>query len=79
VIFDPATYYGDRETDLAMTELFGGFSPAFYRGYHEEWPLEEGYDRRKILYNLYHLLNHFNLFGSAYAGQVESSIRQLLA
>jgi fructosamine-3-kinase len=79
VIFDPATYYGDRETDIAMTELFGGFSPAFYQGYNEEWPLDEGYDRRKILYNLYHLLNHFNLFGSSYAGQIETSIRQLLA
>jgi len=78
VIFDPATYYGDRETDLAMTELFGGFSPAFYRGYTEEWPLAEGYDRRKILYNLYHLLNHVNLFGSGYVGQVEASMRQLL-
>jgi len=78
-IFDPATYYGDREADLAMTELFGGFSPAFYRGYSEEWPLEDGYDRRKILYNLYHVLNHFNLFGSGYAGQAESMIRTLLA
>ena len=78
VIFDPATYYGDRETDLAMTELFGGFSSAFYRGYNEAWPLDSGYERRKPLYNLYHILNHFNLFGSGYAGQAERMIQQLL-
>ena len=79
VIFDPATYYGDREADLAMTELFGGFPPGFYQGYAEEWPMDEGYERRKVLYNLYHVLNHFNLFGSGYAGQAESMIRTLLA
>ena len=67
VIFDPATYWGDRETDLAMTELFGGFPTAFYRGYNDAWPVAAGYDRRKILYNLYHVLNHFNLFGGSYA------------
>jgi len=78
VIFDPATYYGDREADLAMTELFGGFSSDFYAGYQQEWPLSEGYDRRKILYNLYHILNHFNLFGSGYAGQADAMMRKLL-
>ena len=77
VIFDPAVYYGDRETDLAMTELFGGFPRAFYEAYHEAWPLDEGYDRRKPLYNLYHLLNHLNLFGGGYLAQVQSTLRLL--
>ena len=77
-IFDPATYYGDREVDLAMTELFGGFPPAFYRGYQAEWPLEAGYEKRKILYNLYHILNHFNLFGGGYAGQAKHMMQKLL-
>jgi fructosamine-3-kinase len=63
VLFDPAVYYGDREVDLAMTELFGGFPPAFYSGYG---PLPAGYETRKPLYNLYHLLNHLNLFGGSY-------------
>ncbi|MDY6938227.1 MAG: fructosamine kinase family protein [Cyanobacteriota bacterium] len=78
VIFDPATYYGDRETDLAMTELFGGFSAGFYRGYNAEWPLDDGYERRKPLYNLYHVLNHFNLFGGGYAGQAQRTIDRLV-
>jgi fructosamine-3-kinase len=79
VIFDPAVYYGDRETDLAMTELFGGFSPAFRRGYEEEWPLEAGYAQRRELYNLYHVLNHLNLFGGSYLGQAQGMIDRLLA
>lgn len=78
VIFDPASYYGDRETDIAMTELFGGFSETFYQAYNENWPLDEGYGRRKILYNLYHILNHLNLFGGSYAGQAESMMQQIL-
>lgn len=78
VIFDPATYYGDREVDIAMTELFGGFPRAFYQGYHAAWALDSGYEKRKVLYNLYHILNHFNLFGSGYAGQAERMIQQLL-
>lgn len=69
VLFDPATYYGDRETDMAMTELFGGFSADFYQAYQQTWPMDAGYQQRKPLYNLYHLLNHLNLFGSAYLGQ----------
>ena len=77
VVFDPAVYYGDRETDLAMTELFGGFPRAFYRAYNEAWPLDDGYERRKHLYNLYHLLNHLNLFGGGYLAQVESTLRLL--
>jgi protein-ribulosamine 3-kinase len=77
VVFDPAVYYGDREAELAMTELFGGFPPEFYRAYNEAWPLEAGYQRRKHLYNLYHLLNHLNLFGGGYLAQVESTLSLL--
>jgi fructosamine-3-kinase len=78
VIFDPATYFGDREVDLAMTELFGGFPDAFYQGYNQAFPLDPGYERRKILYNLYHILNHFNLFGGGYAAQANRMIEQIL-
>ena len=78
VIFDPAAYYGDREVDLAMTELFGAFPVAFYQAYEETWPLAPGYKQRKILYNLYHILNHFNLFGGGYASQANQMIDQLL-
>jgi len=77
VVFDPAVYYGDREADLAMTELFGGFPREFYGAYNDAWPLEEGYQRRKPLYNLYHLLNHLNLFGGGYLGQVSATLRLL--
>jgi len=79
VTFDPAPYYGDRETDLAMTELFGGFSNSFYQAYHSAWPLESGYSQRRIIYNLYHVLNHLNLFGGSYLGQAQGMIDQLLA
>lgn len=79
VIFDPACYFGDREADLAMTELFGGFSRDFYAAYREAYPLDTGYQTRKTLYNLYHILNHLNLFGGGYLGQAESMIAQLLA
>ncbi len=79
VIFDPAVYFGDREADLAMTELFGGFPPAFYRAYEESWPLDRGYPQRKVLYNLYHILNHLNLFGGGYLDQAEAMLDQLLA
>ncbi|AFY48644.1 fructosamine-3-kinase [Nostoc sp. PCC 7524] len=78
VIFDPATYFGDREVDIAMTELFGGFPAAFYQGYNEVWPLGAGYENRKTLYNLYHILNHFNLFGGGYASQANRMIEQIL-
>ncbi|MDJ0735974.1 MAG: fructosamine kinase family protein [Nostocaceae cyanobacterium] len=78
VIFDPATYYGDREVDIAMTELFGGFSAAFYRGYNEVFPLDSGYEKRKNLYNLYHIVNHFNLFGGGYESQANSMISRIL-
>lgn len=78
MIFDPATYFGDREVDLAMTELFGGFPAAFYQGYNEVFPLDAGYERRKTLYNLYHILNHFNLFGGGYGSQANRMIEQIL-
>ncbi len=78
VIFDPAAHYGDRECDIAMTRLFGGFGGAFYRAYEEAWPLDAGYSRREPLYQLYHVLNHLNLFGGGYLGRAESLIDQLL-
>jgi fructosamine-3-kinase len=74
VLFDPAVYYGDREADLAMTELFGGFPREFYSAYGT---LPAGYETRKHLYNLYHLLNHLNLFGGGYLGQVKATLRLL--
>ncbi|BAN36221.1 fructosamine/Ketosamine-3-kinase [Sulfuricella denitrificans skB26] len=79
VIFDPAVYYGDRETDLAMTELFGGFPAAFHAAYRESFPLDCGYPMRKTLYNLYHILNHLNMFGEGYLGQAEGMIEKLLS
>lgn len=79
VIFDPACYFADRETDLAMTELFGGFSTDFYAGYQEVWPLHPDYKHRKALYNLYHILNHLNLFGGGYLRQAETMMAQLIA
>lgn len=79
VIYDPAPYYGDREADIAMTELFGGFDPGFYNAYRASWPLDAGYATRKTLYNLYHILNHANLFGGGYARQAEGMMQKLLA
>ncbi len=79
VIFDPAVYYGDREIDLAMSELFGGFPAAFYQGYQMIWPLDSGYSKRKVLYNLYHILNHFNLFGGSYGHQAERMMKEILS
>jgi fructosamine-3-kinase len=79
VLFDPAVYYGDREADLAMSELFGGFAPSFYAAYREAWPLDPGHAQRKDLYNLYHLLNHHNLFGGNYGARAHDCIARLLA
>ena len=79
VVFDPAVYYGDREADMAMTELFGGFDERFYQSYRQSWPLDPGYQTRKVLYNLYHILNHYNLFGGGYAAQAQGMIDRLLA
>lgn len=77
VLFDPAVYYGDRETDLAMTELFGGFPSAFYAAYDAAWPRDSGYAQRRDLYNLYHVLNHLNLFGSGYLRQAQGLVTRL--
>jgi len=74
VIFDPSVYYGDRECDLAMTELFGGFPDEFYASYNEAFPLPKEYPVRKNLYNLYHLLNHLNIFGGGYLAQVKATL-----
>lgn len=79
VSFDPAVYYGDREADIAMTELFGGFSERFYSAYRHESPLDSGYNTRKVLYNLYHILNHLNLFGGSYRQQAEQMMTFLLS
>ena len=79
VLFDPAVYVGDREADVAMTELFGGFPSQFMSAYRGEWPLDEGYAVRRNFYNLYHVLNHANLFAGGYVRQSEQSIEGLLA
>jgi fructosamine-3-kinase len=78
VILDPAVYFGDREVDLATTQLFGGFPSEFYQAYNAAYPLEPGYSQRKTLYNLYHILNHFNLFGGSYERQANQMIGDLL-
>jgi len=79
IIFDPAVYYGDREADIAMTELFGGFSNDFYTAYQTSWVLDSGYSVRKTLYNVYHILNHANLFGGGYAKQAQNMMSSLLS
>ena len=76
VIIDPAVYYGHREADLAMTHLFGGFSPEFYRAYEETRPLPDGHRDRIGLYELYHVLNHLNLFGGSYLSGAEQRVRR---
>lgn len=77
VMFDPAVYYGDRETDIAMTMVFGGFGKAFYEAYENTWPMAPGHERRLKLYQLYHILNHLNLFGRSYLGRAVSLLREL--
>lgn len=78
VIYDPAVYYGDREADVAMTELFGGYAKSFYSAYREAFPLDPGYETRRDLYNLYHVLNHLNLFGRSYLGQAQRLLETLV-
>lgn len=78
VIFDPAPYYGDRETDIAMTELFGGYNAEFYAAYEAAYPLGAGYASRKTLYNLYHILNHCNMVSRSYVSQAERMMQSLL-
>ena len=79
VIFDPAVYFGDREADIAMTELFGRLPQSFYEAYCDTWPMDPGYPLRRDLYNLYHVLNHFNLFNGGYLAQARALIQGLLA
>jgi len=78
VIFDPAVYYGDRESDIAMTMLFGGFGKAFYEAYEKSWPMAPGHEQRLKLYQLYHVLNHLNLFGRSYLGRTKELLRELI-
>lgn len=78
VIFDPAVYYGDREMDIAMTRLFGGFGDEFYWAYEENWPMSGGNEYRILLYQLYHVLNHLNLFGNSYLPRALDLIRRLV-
>jgi fructosamine-3-kinase len=75
-LIDPATYYGHREADVAMTELFGGFDDRFYAAYRAAWPLAPGYDERRDVYNLYHLMNHANHFGGRYVGDVDAALQR---
>ncbi len=77
VIFDPAVYYGDRESDIAMTLLFGGFGRSFYAAYESAWPMAPGHHERIRLYQLYHVLNHLNLFGGSYLNQAIDLLREL--
>lgn len=79
VIYDPAFYYGDREADLAMTYVFGGFTADFYASYQNAFPLDDGFAVRKIFYNIYHIINHLNMFGGGYHGQAISMLEQVLA
>jgi len=78
VLIDPAVYYGHREADLAMTKVFGGFSPSFYSAYDEAFPLADGYEYRENIYKLYHILNHLNLFGMSYQAQAVNLIQRYL-
>ncbi|MFW5887945.1 MAG: fructosamine kinase family protein, partial [Bacteriovoracia bacterium] len=77
-LIDPAVYYGHREADLAMTKLFGGFSNDFYKAYQEEYPLQDGYQKREPLYKLYHILNHYTLFGGGYYSQAMSILNHYI-
>ncbi|MEW6995713.1 fructosamine kinase family protein [Colwelliaceae bacterium MEBiC 14330] len=79
IIFDPACYYGDREVDIAMTELFGHFPDDFYHGYQAEYPLDKGYEQRKLVYNFYHILNHANIFGGIYIDQAKAILSRIMS
>ncbi len=79
VVYDPAVHYGDRECDLAMAALFGGFGPEFFEAYEATWPLESGWEMRREFYQLYHVLNHALLFGGGYLSDARRRIERLLA
>jgi fructosamine-3-kinase len=78
IIFDPAVYYGDRESDIAMTRLFGGFGEPFYDAYQAAWQMAPGHEKRILLYQLYHVLNHLNLFGGSYLGRAKDIMYRLI-
>ena len=78
VIFDPASWWADNEVDIAMTKLFGGFRKEFYEEYHKVFPLKNGFEKRIIIYNFYHILNHANMFGGGYLKQVKDYIKAIL-
>lgn len=79
IVFDPACYYGDREVDIAMTELFGQLPDDFYLGYQEVYPISANYEQRKLVYNFYHILNHANLFGGVYIEQSKATLSRILS
>ncbi|NVJ65885.1 MAG: fructosamine kinase family protein [Gammaproteobacteria bacterium] len=76
-LIDPAVYYGDREVDIAMTEMFGGFSSEFYQGYDSVYPRSSEYGKKKQIYNLYHFLNHYNLFGGGYLASCKKLLGEI--
>ena len=78
VIFDPASWWADCEVDIAMTKLFGGFRKEFYEEYHRIFPIKNGFEKRIIIYNFYHILNHANMFGGGYLNQVEDYVKAIL-
>ena len=78
VIFDPASWWADNEVDVAMTKLFGGFRKEFYEEYHRIFPIKNGFEKRIIIYNFYHILNHANMFGGGYLNQVEDYVKAIL-
>ncbi len=78
VIFDPASWWADNEVDIAMTKLFGGFRKEFYEEYHRIFPIKNGFEKRIIIYNFYHILNHANMFGGGYLNQVEEYVKAIL-
>ena len=78
VIFDPASWWADSEVDIAMTKLFGGFRKEFYEEYHRIFPIKNGFEKRIIIYNFYHILNHANMFGGGYINQVQDYVKAIL-
>ncbi|MCR8539137.1 MAG: fructosamine kinase family protein [Prochlorococcus marinus CUG1439] len=78
VIFDPASWWADNEVDIAMTKLFGGFRKEFYEEYHKIFPMKKGFEKRIIIYNFYHILNHANMFGGSYFNQVKDYVKAIL-
>ncbi|ABM71057.1 fructosamine kinase family protein [Prochlorococcus marinus] len=78
VIFDPASWWADNEVDIAMTKLFGGFRKEFYEEYHRIFPIKKGFEKRIIIYNFYHILNHANMFGGGYLKQVKDYVKEIL-